>query len=847
MEFDTTNTNGLKIRLYYLFTIANLIEGVGVIIALLTIPTDSKNAILGGYSLSRLIILGTAMVIFAWGIYLIFKSRKIINLLKKWFEKQKIYNIIKWIGLISGLCLWVTIWLPTERLITYAAMFIRIKPLLLWLELISFQFYLYIKISKGDFTFPKWPEIILFLKRYLWLWALSFSGIVLILILKLFYHDSFENQLYFVPGAPLSPLQLLSALALFVILFLVEQRKTVHLKTKAVWTVFIFLAIWCITFLVWNKTPFTCTDDRPGPYLPNYQCYPTVNDAVYSIGSHYITLGQGVYNQWLTDKPGYMMFLALAQWLGGQRIDNYLTFQVAFLSLIPALLYLLGKKGMGIAGGLFVALLALLEGSNAILLYQKVGSVNAKLEATELLTSVFLIAFCLALFKWLKTPRKKIWAAIAGGILGLASLVRFTPIFIIPGVLLTHLICNRKQPKIFIIGIAVFIFAFCFSFAPFAVTANGADDTNYYLAKIQDVVSSRYSYQQNDTTPNTIQQPTETIPQPQNSVLVYTQQNTIQSGVSAILLHFVNNEASSIAILPVNFMLVSLGSQVDQPIWKNSQTGPIWLATLSVQNCILLLINFLLVVLGIGIAIKKFGIAGLAPFLIQIGYHLGNAFSKTSGGRYLEAVNWVTLIYFAMGFLSLILWLVSLFRPSLKIRPVHDEEITFKERKTIIPVIGVMCFFLVIGAALPLIKYLPDKLPQEVSENSISIAETTLVETGMVSMQDWKNFSNDPNHMIISGSAFNARYYRSSFFLSGTPSFELMVLGKEHVFVNYLVRVIPDQSFSDGSNVILVGCKIGKDNLWAADRVIIHSFAVIQLDHEEAVLVDPEATWSCQN
>jgi len=157
-----------------------------------------------------------------------------------------------------------------------------------------------------------------------------------------------------------------------------------------------------------------------------------------------------------------------------------------------------------------------------------------------------------------------------------------------------------------------------------------------------------------------------------------------------------------------------------------------------------------------------------------------------------------------------------------------------------------MCFFLILGLVPPLIKYLPSKLPQEISDNSTEVAKTKLVDSGLVSAQDWENFYKDPDHLIVSGSAFNARYYRSPFYLSGTQSFELMVLGKEHVFVNYLVDVAPDQSFSDDSNVILVGCKIGQDNLWAANRIIIHSFAVIQLDHEKTVLVDPEATWSCQ-
>lgn len=841
------NTNRRKTRSYISLAIANLIEGLCAIIFLLMIPADPKNAVLFGYSLARLAILGTALVIFVLSISVILNSSKMIKILEKLFEKGKINQAILWLGIAAGFCLWVTIWLPAERLSIYAAMFMRSKPLLLWLELIVFQFYLYRKLSTGDFKLPDWQKIIKFLRHYLWLWIFSFAGILIFLTLKFFDHDFYVGQLYFVPGAPLSALQLFCAILLFLIIFFFEHQRSKKLKTKVLWIVITFVFIWGVTFLVWNASPFTCSDDRPGPFPPNYQCYPSINDAAYSIGSHYITLGQGIYNQWLTDKPAYMLFLALAQWIAGQRIDNYIVFQVAFLSLIPALLFLLGKKGMGYAGGLFVALLALLEGSNAILLYQKVGSINAKLEATELCASVFLIVFCMAVYKWFKTPRNRVWAAIAGGILGLAALVRFTPIFILPGILLFYLICNRKQPKIFITGIATFMLSFCLSFAPFVVTAKSADGTNYYLAKIKDVVSSRYSNQQTNTPPSSIQQPKTPTPMSQSPALIYPQQSDAQSGTSAIFLHFINNEASSVAILPVNFSLLDLSSQVDQPIWKNTQTEPIWMAAFSGQNYILLLLNFTLVVLGIGIALKKFGIAGLAPLLIQIGYHLGNAFSKTSGGRYLEAVNWVTLLYFAMGILGFVLWMVSLCKSSLEIKPIRGEEIATKERKTIIPIISILCLFLVIGAVLPLSKYLPNKLPQEVSANSTEMAEANLVDTAIVSVQDWKNFNNDPDHLIISGSAFNARYYRSSFYLTGTPSFELMVLGKEHVFVNYLVHVIPDQTFADGSNVILVGCKIGQDNLWAADRIIIHSFAVIQLDHEEAVLVDPEATWSCQN
>ncbi len=125
------------------------------------------------------------------------------------------------------------------------------------------------------------------------------------------------------------------------------------------------------------------------------------------------------------------------------------------------------------------------------------------------------------------------------------------------------------------------------------------------------------------------------------------------------------------------------------------------------------------------------------------------------------------------------------------------------------------------------------------------LTESRLKTTGSISAVQWKNFLDDPNHLVVRGKAYDAQYYRSSFYQSGSLSFELMLLGKDHVFVNYLLEVQPDKPFADGSDVILAGCKIGQDNLWAADRIIMNSFAVIQLEHEKSIYVDPHATWKC--
>jgi hypothetical protein len=94
-------------------------------------------------------------------------------------------------------------------------------------------------------------------------------------------------------------------------------------------------------------------------------------------------------------------------------------------------------------------------------------------------------------------------------------------------------------------------------------------------------------------------------------------------------------------------------------------------------------------------------------------------------------------------------------------------------------------------------------------------------------------FLSDPNSIVAAGIAYHPQYYQSDSFFPGAPSFETMVLGKQNVIVNNMIGVTPVDYFSDGSEVILVGCKIADDNLWGAKRTIMRTYALFQLDHEK--------------
>jgi hypothetical protein len=841
-----------------------LIEGLITILSIVSIPADPKNAFVLGYSLNRLVLLGISLLVFGSQVILFINSRKVLKTLERLLVSDRLIQWIKGIGFFVAVCLWLTIWFPTNRLGVLEATYIRFRPLLLWLELIGFQFYAFFMITWNEINLQ---EIVKLkhssLKIILITLCVVLIGAVLFGLLILLAPTGNEQLLSSgtalatlqLPNAPLSSLQLFSAWLLFICLYLLDQKNKKVFQDKKGWLFAAFLLIWISTFFLWNSVPFPCGNDRPGPFLPNDQCYPKINDAVYSIGSHYTALGQGIYNHWLTDKPLYMVFLAIGQWIAGPGIDQYLIFQVAMIALIPSLLFLLGKRFTGLPGGIFLAALAMIKGVNEIYLYQRVESINVKFENPELLAAFFLILLCFYIFKWVRQPSNPIWAAFSAGLLGISSLVRYNPIFIVPILLLVIGFANYKKGKSLLLAIIVFLVTFAFVFIPMILSLKDSSGNSYYLVKIQNVISSRYSTTQTTSINESVLPHSVNLSSGTQGSLVFPQEEIFPSDVSSIFFHFFNNEFSSLVILPVNISLISIVDQVKQPIWDFSQPRPIWQADLSIENILVLILNLAIVTLGICVSVKKFGLAGLSALLIQTGYHIGNAIAKTSGGRYLEPVNWVTLLYFSIGIFAITKFIFKVTWPSKEEgitlqsvkAPETEKQEAFATRKQLKRLLGLMSLFLILGLIIPLTDHLPKLLPEETSQDTNLLAESRLLDNGSISAQQWDDFLNDASHLVIQGKGYHPRYYQNGIYQNGDFSFELMLLGKKFVYVNYLLGVVPDETFADGSDAILVGCQIKQDDKYGAERIIMRSYAVIQLDHEKSMYIDPGATWKCVN
>lgn len=840
------------------FLTLSIIEGLIVAAVLLLIPSDPKNAFLFGYSRSRLVLLAFTLLLTGGFCFTRFHKKTRASLHRFVTRSSDIQKVAPWLGGAAALLLWLTIWMPPYRLTTLAAGFTRIQPVLIWFELILLQLALTVWLLHRDAAQPDQKGITPTDRKLLFLGAGLFALTLLLYILLARFSPQFSgNQLYFPPGAPITGLQVLAAWVATFLLFLLERRLKPRRSGGKVLVILAFGVIWVTAFVTWNSTPIPCTDDRPGPFPPNQVCYPAINDAVYSIGSHYITLGEGIYNHWMTDKPLYMAFLALSQGLAGQAIDDYLVVQVAVVALLPALAFLALRRKFGNAFALFVASLLTMQGAYGILLYREAGSVNVKLENPEVLTALFLLVLAFPVYHWIKDPTATRWAVLSGGVLSLSVLLRFNPIFIAPILVAVILWLKRRNLHRVLVPVLLFILAFGLVFGPWLLAARDAQGRNYYITKIEDVIASRFSRstpQPQVETPSGGQsgtaQPQPTAPTAPSPLLTYDLGEVDKAGLSGIFYHFVNNGYSSLAKLPTTFTLHPIRDQVKSSIWTFTTNQPLWRLGLTTENAIALLFNLALVLTGILTAWKRFGAAGLTGLVIQLGYYAGNAVSQTSGGRYLEPVQWVVVIYYCLGIYTLTRLLYRRFTS----RP-EDERAGVKEDAPAIEmpahrlragVWALLAGCLAAGLILPALNLLPSQLPSETDPALETAAYDRLVSTGLVTPQQWETFIQDPNHVIVQGMALHPRYYRGSFYRRGNLSFELMVLASDHVYVSYSPGINPRETFADGSKVLLAGCRLRRDSLWGALRMITETRAVVQLDNEGSTLVDPLLDWDCQ-
>ncbi|OJX40512.1 MAG: hypothetical protein BGO78_05850 [Chloroflexi bacterium 44-23] len=820
-------------------------EAVIVLVVLLTIEADPKNAAFLGLSWKRWLLILFAFSIMVAEINLFRHPQRLQVLADAFLPGSPLVRRTELWGAVAAVLLWLVIWFPPERLKTLQDNYVRLLPVLILVLVISLQYFLVLESTlhrpikltiKQLYSANR--------KTAIGLALIMLAIIIVFMVLRLTsFQVGTESTLSFPPNSILTSLQIFSGWVLWRLLLFYFPGLTGKNLNKPRRFAAIFLVIWLAAFVTWMQTPLACVEDRPGPYPPNNACYPPIDDAVYSIGSFYVGLGEGVYNQWLTDKPLYQVFMATGQAIFGEEIDRYIIFQIAVLALIPAVIFYLGALILKFSGSGLLAVYMILKGFNEIRLYPKVAGMNVKIENSEGLLTLLIICVAIFLFRWLQNPDKKKWAVLTGGMLGLSILVRFNSLALVPLILVLFIWISRKARQPLFKGVVFFLVTLSLTILPWFVTARNASGSSYYWIKIRDVIELRFdkkSSQQQSTQPY--------MASPVRSMALAAETTTAGQG---FLFHFLNNSYNAIAEMPINLRFLSGNEITSQDLWKVDPRRPIWLVDLSPGNLISMSLSLMLILVGITLTWQKFGLAGISPLILQGSYFIGNAAAMTSGERYLLPVGWVTMLYYCIGLLAAINQIQKLFWTG-EVQPLFAKNAAlqngkkasrFNERPLVI--ILWMAIFVLAGSSTYLVNFLPKQLAVETSDLLREETGRMLLKLNLLTNQEWNSFKSNPDALIVSVRAYHPRIYRNERFAPGMEFFELMGLGRDYVYVSRMIAFSKVGYFTAGSDVTLVGCKTGQESVWNSEHIFMKTNVVIQNNNEKQVIFSQLPDWSC--
>ncbi len=810
---------------------------LGALAWTVAIPGAKKGWLLFGLSPIRLTLVILFVLIACLLLWMVLHPKLFLRLLSKLYFKPASQTAFGIILLCLATLFWITLWMPAGNLVSFSDEFTRLRPLLLMIEAIGLAWLLFFNwhILREHWTLPALP------RKWLVLAICLLGSGLAFLTVKLTVRAVTAGSITETPGTPITPLQLVLCLFVFGLVRLLTAGKSGEKAPSKATVIAIFVGIWAVTAAVWALTPFPCGVDRPGPYPPFGNCYPQVKDAAYSIGSHYITLGQGVFNHWPTDKPFYMLFLAAGQWLFGPEIAKYLLFQVIVVAAAPAILYLLVRRMAGSAAAVSTALLLVFAGANAIRLNASQGTVNVWFENTEGLTGLLVLLIGLSLFKFFADGQKLHLLLLTGGLLGLATLTRMNPAFILPIVLITLVIVFWKQRRKLFLSLAALLLGFCIVFLPWAASARDANGANFYWSKIEHILHARYtaktSLRFDRVNGNSL-----ALPLP-----IHTPDDENTGG--SLLFHFVNNELSSLLKLPVNLSLLSLADVTHQPLWRDASQSSFFSGKLSVVNVILLLTDLAVVLAGVWWACKRWKIAGAVPLLLQVGYNLGNAAAQTSGGRYLEPTFWVTLLYFLLGISAIVSAMTKANDPFLMPRTEPAAESPRSRHRLAWGLALALLIFL--GALLPLTNLVPDRLATASSQDALARARKALVGGGAMTPAEFTALVSNPRIVVGEGYMYHMRFYDSPVYPGENPGLEMMILGKDYTYVSYSPRFANFKNLQTEDRLIVIGCNYRNTSVdfWGAQELLLRTLIILQVDEKTGqvtVLKAPAANAGCQ-
>ncbi|MCW5874840.1 MAG: hypothetical protein KIS88_09385 [Anaerolineales bacterium] len=633
-----------------------IVCGVAALAWLLSAPSESARAILGGFSAERLglaaallaPVLGLSAIAIRWG-----AIRRQRETFLRWLQVANPV-VVACSALLVAFVSAALALLSLDYAITLfgsLALYIqRLQPLLAYLAVLAVAFML-LWLSARDASFDELRKDYSIL-RASWLVFAGLAGLALIILLSRLGlgHDATR---WGAPNAPVLISQVAIALALaFVVLAL--GKRFIPLRQV---DIALAVLIWFIAAVMWLQQPVEPTYYSTAPLAPNVESYPLSDAFNHDVIAQNVQIGQGFYfgGTVATRRPLYVMFLSLLETLLASDYSKVVIAQVMVLALFPAVLFGLATKLHNRFSGLLLAGLVVFRETNSLALGHLINLSHAKLLMADLPAALGLAALGLFSVKWLNKRKPAEFASLLlGGFVGALILLRSQVITVAPVFALCALLVwgHKAWRPVVLLAVGALLVV-----SPW-VLRNKLGTGQFVIedSMAPGFLANRYSYDPGATALPRLAGETEGEYYARHMAAVrnFTLQDPLYVA-GFVADNFVRNQMINFMTLPTSPVLRSLQAHVRElPYW------PSWDGALARESWAIVAVNLALVSIGLAASWQRWRWAGLVPLFINLGFTFSLALARVAGWRYNLPADWTVLLYYAIGLGQVVLWLAVL-------------------------------------------------------------------------------------------------------------------------------------------------------------------------------------------
>ncbi len=654
-----------------------------------------------------------------------------------------------------------------------------------------------------------------------------------------------------------------------------QSKSTEFLRKLKLYDVIISLALFVTAIVVWKAFPIQTHMFYDQPRPPTYEYFPNSDANLYDrTALNLLTTGKFQtytyrFEDYIGRRPNLVLYLALLHKITQTDYPAMISLQQIVFSLIPVLIYLLCMSLHTRTSGILAGLLLIIRERNGLVLSNTVTGVHSQLLMSEIPTMMLLILFLIILNKTVQeNSRKTFWAILAGGILGTAMLIRQEVVVLFPFITLGLLLVKWKKFKAVIMQTGLLLVGILLVISPwivrnfqvsgklyFDIPGNRLDyifrtiglDNNWWKKDLKN--DSENSIWMDETiSTEYLSQPPDLSAIVKNGS-VWPENVTSQDGSDSdpsrfniIVNHFTNQLVQSVVYLPsypiytdIDYFSKMMIGKLDRyyggvlyspqsyvktlPYW-----WPDWNGKIPPKSILPVAGVVLLIAVGCSAAWKKERVTAIFPLFSYLGYISVYSLVRGSGGRFLQEIDWIALVYFSIGLVDILNFIIhgrGRKPDSLQKTLSQDNQDFPTGRRFSWAAYPVLIFLLLFAGSLPVIveKLIPTSYPEQSLLNATN--EILQVSQEVETLQEQNLLS---EFLTQEGTATVGKAYYPRFFEAGENLVDIRaeVLGKMDDRYNYdrtefyligsdtLWVVLKSANIPDilpnGSEVFAIGC-----------------------------------------